>query len=335
MATVDELAMEIRTESNQKTLNAEYDNSVNHAVWAQIPTAVIVVEGPDRTKWLHKIITADVENVATGQGVRSALLDAKGHFAADFVMLVEQDSILLLTTPESNLPLLAGLRRYVIRERVQLGDRTQDWKLFSVIGPESDSVIEKAFGSVAPASAYSFARTAATSGASSLVRGSRARVPATEVLSPAAGADKVKAALDSIPEVDARVLEILRIEAGLPEWGADFDSSTLVMEIPGVHQVRVDQGCYVGQEVVARLVHRGHVNRSLVGLKFEGERSIAKGTPLMENDKQVGLVTSSCLSPSLGMIGLGYVRREASEDGSLLRAGDRAYARIARLPFED
>ncbi|MGB8644496.1 MAG: glycine cleavage T C-terminal barrel domain-containing protein, partial [Anaerolineae bacterium] len=128
---------------------------------------------------------------------------------------------------------------------------------------------------------------------------------------------------------------VLRVEAGLPRWGVDFDSGTLALEIPDVMSIRVDQGCYVGQEVVARLVHRGHVNRHLVGLRFEGAPLPTLGQSILNADTAVGTITSAVDSPRFGAIALGYVRREVSEPGTVLRVGEALPARVVELPFKE
>lgn len=327
--------MQGQASSSRTTVRTEYVAALNHSTWAEVPTGVVTVNGPDRAIWLHKIITAEVENLVPGQGVRAALLDAKGHFSADFVLLVESDAILLLTQPDAASPLMRALRRYIIREKAHLSDSSRNWRLVTIIGPESDAMVQTAFGAVAPQAPFCFARSSDGAGTFRLIRAARARVPATDVLAPVEETAKLEDALSRLPESDAALLEILRMEAGLPEWGADFDPSTLALEIPPVHDVRVDQGCYVGQEVVARLVHRGHVNRRLVGLVFDAPEPPSSRTPLFQKDKEVGFVTSSASSPSFGMIGLGYVRREASEEGTVLQVGEQAHARIVKFPIEE
>jgi folate-binding protein YgfZ len=138
-------------------------------------------------------------------------------------------------------------------------------------------------------------------------------------------------AFKDLPELDAATLETLRIEAGLPKWGADFDETTLALEIPDGMQIRVDQGCYVGQEVVARIVHRGHVNRYLRGIQLVGETLPSPGEPIQSGSVEVGQITSAALSPRRGAVALGYVRREI-EPGTQVRVNDIP-ATVLELPF--
>jgi tRNA-modifying protein YgfZ len=314
-------------------LESEYQAVVAGAGWRESEPGLLRVTGRDCTQWLHKLITADVEHLAVGQGVRAALLEAKGHFVAEFVALMLQDAILLLVDGETKEALLNNLRHYVFREKVQVGDETGAWRLVTLIGGGSDELTARLLGRRAPDTPYYFALGESNGVQALLVRSVRAPVPAADVLIPAQAWDDLRAVLDSIPALSAATCEVLRIEAGQPRWGVDFDSSTLALEIPKVLSVRVDQGCYVGQEVVARIVHRGHVNRQLVGLKMDGERLPARGDPILSDGSPVGSVTSAAQSPHLGAIALGYVRREVSEPGTTLQVGSDLQAHVVDLPF--
>ncbi len=151
-------------------------------------------------------------------------------------------------------------------------------------------------------------------------------------------ADKWRSFLDGgARPVGAAAFDILRVEAGVPLVGRDMDETTLALEAPLESAIHLDKGCYIGQEVVARISFRGHVNRNFVGLRM-GEGSVPEvGSRVMAGEKDVGRVTSSAFSPFLGCpIALGYIRRETSEPGTQVTvvgpAGPQK-AEIANLPF--
>jgi aminomethyltransferase len=127
-------------------------------------------------------------------------------------------------------------------------------------------------------------------------------------------------------------LEILRVEAGLPALGSELDEEVLPPEARLERAISTSKGCYVGQEIVARLRARGQVNHLLVGLRLESPLLPDVGTKLSVDGRTTGELTSVVLSPSEGPIALGYVRREHAEVGTQIEiAGQRA--RIAALPF--
>ncbi len=131
--------------------------------------------------------------------------------------------------------------------------------------------------------------------------------------------------------------EALRVEAGEPLYGHDADETVIFPELRLEPYVSYTKGCYIGQEVVARVKYRGHVNRAFAGLLLEGDRVPAHGASVLAEGKEIGRVTSAVLSLALGVpIALGYVRREQLEPGTPVAVldGDVSLpARVAALPF--
>jgi len=124
------------------------------------------------------------------------------------------------------------------------------------------------------------------------------------------------------PSLEADVMETLRLEHGIPRWGAELTANTLPPEA-GPHMlaaISYTKGCYVGQETIARLKSVGHVNRSLVFLTSDSAAFPAPGAKLLLDDKEVGVVTSSGYSPRLERgIALGYAQRQAAIEGTALK----------------
>jgi folate-binding protein YgfZ len=120
--------------------------------------------------------------------------------------------------------------------------------------------------------------------------------------------------------VDEETFEILRIEAGIARFGRDMDETNVIPETNLDDAVSYTKGCYVGQEIIVRIKHRGHPAKKLVGLKLE--RPVEAGE----------IITSAAVSPRLGSIGLGYVRYEFVEPGTNVLIDD-VNATVAELPF--
>ena len=120
--------------------------------------------------------------------------------------------------------------------------------------------------------------------------------------------------------VGMRALEWLRVEAGWPWFGVDFDEDNLLLEALTPDHVSFTKGCYVGQEVVIRIEHQGHLNKKLRGLVLEGATVPAPGSVIRLADRTVGQVTSAVRSPTLDrVIALGYLRRDCWEQGTRVR----------------
>ena len=129
-------------------------------------------------------------------------------------------------------------------------------------------------------------------------------------------------------------LEILRIEASIPVFGKDIDEDRFVVEVGrGSRAICYTKGCYLGQEPIVMARDRGHVNRTLLGLKIAGDGPVKSGDKVMHDGQEVGQVTSSVVSPRFGAIALAYLRRGCQEPGTAVQVGERS-AVIAALPFD-
>jgi folate-binding protein YgfZ len=134
--------------------------------------------------------------------------------------------------------------------------------------------------------------------------------------------------------VDEETFEILRVEAGVARFGRDMDDTTVVPEANLDDAVSYTKGCYVGQEIIVRIKHRGHVAKKLTGLRFETDRRIEPGAVINSTDgKEIGRVTSTVVSPQAGTIGLGYVRYEFLAPGTNILVADGISATTTELPF--
>jgi folate-binding protein YgfZ len=168
-------------------------------------------------------------------------------------------------------------------------------------------------------------------------------MPGYDVIMPVASAGKVWGYLGSIGKnqdlrpVGMKALEILRVEAGWPWSGVDFDDNNLLMEALTQDHVSFTKGCYIGQEVVIRIEHRGHLTKRLSGLVVAGEAVPSPGATILSGDRQVGHVTSAVFSPGRNrVIALGYLRREFWDPGTKLRIsseGQPLGAEVVLLPF--
>jgi folate-binding protein YgfZ len=137
--------------------------------------------------------------------------------------------------------------------------------------------------------------------------------------------------------VNDETAEVLRVEGGEPVFGIDVDETVLLPELRRDDLISYTKGCYIGQELVARVKYRGHVNRALAGLRLEGEMVPRPGAPVVAEGKEIGRLTSSVRSLTLGLpIALGYLRREYLEPGTPVAVGaddPLIPARVAALPF--
>jgi folate-binding protein YgfZ len=309
---------------------------------------LLEVRGSDRIRWLDGMITGDVkalEKRGAGAGCYALLLTHRGAIVADLHVgqgVGRMGETLLLECKRSDLARIrAVLEKMIIADDVVLRDRTAEFAVLGIEGARSGEVFARASGLAAPPSADGWGE-AEIAGAEVLVAafgwsGEQAYqlrvVPAKiGVVRGALEATAASLGVDCVAG-DAALLEVLRIEAGVPALGAELDEDVLPPEARLERAVANNKGCYVGQEIVARLRSRGQVNHLLVGLRLDGEALLpAEGTALSSAGRATGEITSVARSPLVGPIALAFVRREHAEVGTRVEF-DGGAATVAALPF--
>ena len=286
----------------------------------------IDVIGSDGAEYLQGQLTNDVEAVAVGDGQYAALLDRKGHMQTDMRLIrVGESAILLDLEPAAKDVALKHLTMYSIGRDVQVMDATAERGAISLIGPRAAEI-----AGTAPLPEFANEATS-VAGVDVVAIGTREGI---DLLLPLAERDRVLGVLAEAGgvEVSPEAAEIVRVEAGVPRFGAEMDTATMPAEAGIVEEaVSFTKGCYIGQETVARLHYKGRPNRHLRGLRLSG--AAAPGASLRLGEKQVGTLGGSVVSPALGPIGLAIVRREAEPGTEIAVGEDGVTAEVVALPF--
>jgi tRNA-modifying protein YgfZ len=277
------------------------------------PAGVLDVTGPDRESFLQGQLTQEMRGLAPGESRAAAGLTPKGKLLFVARVLGLEDRIRMVVPEILRQPVLDHLRKYAVFTKVAIEDRTQDFVRVGVYGP---------------------------AGAGLAVPGSIERLPtkgelSAELLAPAHARGELEALLRDAgsAEISEETAEILRVEAGRPRFGTDMNMTNLPDEVGMDDAISTTKGCYVGQEVVARLKTYGRVNRRLVSFRFP-DGAIPAGELLRLPGEEVpskieaGRVTSSAVSPQLGPIGLGYAFRDVEPGARLVSASSPSLSAI-------
>jgi folate-binding protein YgfZ len=299
--------------------------------------------GADAQRFLNGQVTNNVKDLQIGEGCYAALVSAKGKLQSDLNIYRLENEMLLDFEPGLTAFVTGRLEKFVIAEDVQVRDAAAHYGLLSVQGPKAADVVgglSPRF--VLPPNPMAVARVEEPAfGEIYLTCHPRLRSQGFDHFVPAAAMEKAAARLR---ERGGRLcgwqaLETARVEAGIPRFGAYMDETHLAPEALDTRAISYSKGCYIGQEVIARIRTYGQVAWSLRGLRLggEGKDLPARGAKLFSGEKEAGSITSAVWSPALqAVIALGYVRREASQTGTQLLVqtpGGKTPARIVDLPF--
>lgn len=305
---------------------------------------VIELTGSDRLRWLNGQITNDVKDLKPGEGKLAAVLNVKGHILADLAAYGLPASVWIDVNRDRAQVVRDAFDRYIVADDVVPENACDRYGHLMVVGAGAQRFMAEVAGDgVRDLPAWHHAEV--------LIGGLRVRmiatrwlaVPGCDVIVTADAADRLWETLVNLGlarglrPVGMAALDLLRVEAGWPWYGVDFDDSNLLMEALTPNHVSFTKGCYLGQEVVIRVEHQGHLNKKLSGLLVSGEIVPSAGASILAGDRKVGTLTSAVFSPSLQrVIALGYVRRECWDLGTKLRiaSGARSLeAEVASLPF--
>ena len=305
--------------------------------------------GADRIKFFHGQVTNDVQGLEAGEGCYAFVGNAKGRIQADMNIYRLADEILIDAEPGLTESLIQRLDQYVIADDVQIVDAAPHYGLLSVQGPKAVALVEKLeLGVQIPSSPLAISHAShPVYGEVYLSCNSRVGTGGFDLFVPLTSVATVfEALVKAAPELGGRAcgwqaLETARIEAGIPRFGQDMDDTNLAPETgQGERAISYSKGCYIGQEVIARIRTYGQVTKELRGLRLSGDDSDlpAKGCPIFHQGKEVGYITSAVWSPRYkGNIALGYVRKECNHPGSKVQVGavdSDCQAEVMALPME-
>jgi folate-binding protein YgfZ len=331
---------------------AEYESlHTRAAVFDRSHRGRLRVKGPRAAEMVTGMVTNDVGALVPGQGCYAAALTAKGKIVADVRVLVEQDAILVDAPPRAAAAWAAMVKKFVNPRIAPHQDESAALRDIGIFGATARHVVSELTGVQAPAlttlAPYSHVSVQVEGATLLVVKVPDLDVEGFELILPAESFEAFwsRAVAAGATPAGLEAWDIARVEAGRPEWGIDMDDNTIPQEanFDALHAISYTKGCYVGQETVARVHFRGHVNKHLRGIRAAGVEPIQSGATLHdESGAQVGDVRSAVRSPRLGAIALAMIRREV-EPGAALTArwsagaeGDSPLERrvdVAALPF--
>jgi folate-binding protein YgfZ len=270
-----------------------------------------------------------VKDLRVGHGCYAALVNAKGKMTADLNIFVLAEEILLDFESSLTANVTERLQKFIVADDVEIVDASKSFGLVSILGPKAVGVCES-LGWRVPGRALEIEVQDSTY----VANVPRLGASAVDIYFPTENPSvvtKLKAA--GVENCSMEAFDAVRIEQGIPRFGIDMDENTLAPEALGASAISYSKGCYIGQEVIARIRTYGQVAKALRSLRFEQSAQIPKaGDKIHHDGKEVGWITSAVFSPKFQHpIALGYVRKECNQIGVRLEANG-AVAEIVALP---
>jgi folate-binding protein YgfZ len=306
-------------------LSKEYRNVSAAAGWRVASRrAPISLAGRDTAPFLHALVTADVASVPPGGGAYGAYLTPQGRMIADLALYRAADRWLADVPAATAASLAATLDALIFTEDVRVEDQSARIAILSVIGMRAADVLGRLDGvDAGRAAALALRSTLDAPAVSALIaRTDASALPSFDLFVLAGQVAGVAARLTAggAVEMSDDLVEALRIDAGHPSFGRDMDTSTIPLEAGLLDRaISTTKGCYVGQEIIVRVLHRGggRVARRLMQIAARHDADvIAAGAVIVADGRDAGAVTSAARSPVGGIaIALGYVHRDAATEG--------------------
>ncbi|MCG3118495.1 MAG: Aminomethyltransferase [bacterium] len=297
---------------------AEFHAAQKAAIMDRSFIGKLRVSGKDRETLLHRLTTNEMRHLPVGAGVVNIFTNAKGRVVDVVEMFTEAESIFLLTSPGRVSMVKQWIEKYTFIEEVRCEDLTAQFGVISLLGEESAALLQKVF-------AWDVGNLPAQHTRTFVVEGRRVLVQRSGLITPVqfnlmVAADDLKKfwqlLITQATPAGHAAYEMLRIHRGLPRMEKEITDEYNPHEVGLLPFINFDKGCYIGQEVIARLDSYQKVQRQLAGVRLDlsapdDKLFAATPAPIYVGEQLAGQLTSACFSPKVGMaVGLAVIRKQ-------------------------
>lgn len=300
----------------------------------------VVVAGADHIELLQRMTTNDLHHLDPGSAQITVFTNEKGRIVDRVHLLRLSERVRLITGPGNSRKVAEWLKKFIFIEDVNVADVSDEFGIISIFGPRSHAVVESIFATIVPASGAQQVHTTSWEHTHvAIYQSSHIGVDEFNIISSLSVLQKARKRLTerAITPLSAEVYRALRIEAGWPEHGVDFGENENPHEAAMLPYVNFEKGCYIGQEVVARLDTYDKVQKHLMGVLLGGDGLPDSQDVITSDGQKVGYVTSTAYSFGLGQnIALGYVKTKFARANTpvMVDSGSvRIFGKLVELPF--
>jgi folate-binding protein YgfZ len=301
----------------------------------------ILVSGSEAVMFLNGLITNDMKTLAVNSWMLAAFANVQGRLLAAVRIAQREDGFLIDTESATRETVITLLDRFTLAGDFHLQDLTDETAMFSVQGRRASEIISALFGGeAASVERQTIVNPQFGDATVNVIRATHTAEDGFDLFIEANNSSKLNEALTAAgaAPISNTTFETLRIEAGVPLYGIDMDETNVVTETNLDDAVSFTKGCYLGQEIIVRIKHRGHVAKKLSGVVLEDSTPVPRNSKIISSEgKEIGRVTSSAFSPRLDRaIALGYLKYDYLAAGTEVKVAapeNETNATVADLPF--
>lgn len=301
----------------------------------------ILVSGSEAAMFLNGLITNDMKTLAANSWMAAAFANVQGRLLAAVRIAHREDGFLIDTESATRETVITLLDRFTLAGDFRLQDLTDETAMFSVQGRRAAEIISRVFDAeAAGVERQKMVNAQLSAPTVNIIRATHTAEDGFDLFFEANDSSKLRDALVAAgaEAISDATFETLRIEAGVPLYGIDMDENNVVTETNLDDAVSFTKGCYLGQEIIVRIKHRGHVAKKLSGVVLGDSTPVPRNSKIISSEgKEIGRVTSSTFSPRLGhAIALGYLKYDYLAAGTEVKVAapdSETSATVAELPF--
>ena len=299
-----------------------------------------LVTGSEAVQFLNGLITNDVKALSENQWMPAAFPNVQGRLLASVRVGRLKDGFLIDTEPATRQKVFQTIQRFTLAGDFHVTDSTEKMALLSIQGKQANEIVRVVLGeSAAKLPKQGLAQARWLDHELTVMRAPHTAEDGFDLLVDVEHAQPLWQALteQGARPIGYNAFEILRVEAGVPRYGVDMDETNVVTEALE-DAVSYSKGCYIGQEIIARIKYRGHVAKKLAGIVIDGTVKVDHNLKIASvNNDEIGRITSTTFSPHLGCtIALGFVKYDYIAPGTELKIASAVgdlLARVTELPF--
>ncbi|HMO57812.1 MAG TPA: glycine cleavage T C-terminal barrel domain-containing protein [Roseiflexaceae bacterium] len=305
------------------------------ALAAEDSAGRILMRGRDRAELLHRLSTNDIVALRPGQGARTVLTSPIGRIIDLLTVHALDDALLVVTSADQGAPVYSLLRKNIFfNDQVTLEPAGRSHGQLALYGPAATDMLGQVFGAFDTPALHGITRVAFDGTEVWLARRLPLGGPSFTLFVPQPQVDALRHTLVAAgaAQLDRDSFDQLRIEQGYGTFGHELSLEYIPLETGLLDAISFTKGCYVGQEIIARMESRGRLAKQLRGLRLDGLP--AAPAKLEIDGKEAGDLTSAIVSPRFGPIALAYVRSaHATPDTRLQITGSAISGVVVELPF--